>query len=91
MKKIMKSAMILLVLALVLTMLTGCGRKNKIPDGAQVCAKCGGTKVCQVCDGDGVLELTNMLGGSRKCSFCMRGAPGTCYTCKGLGYVMARR
>ena len=91
MKKIMKSAMILLVLALMLTTLTGCGKKDEIPDGAQMCVKCSGTGICQVCDGDSVLELTEMLGGSRKCSFCARNAPGACYTCKGKGYVMARR
>lgn len=91
MKKMMKSAMILLVLALALTTLTGCGKKDEIPAGAQVCAKCGGTKVCQVCGGDGVLELNDMLGGRRTCSFCLRGAPGACRTCKSLGYVMSRR
>lgn len=86
----MRLASIILIVALVAGMFSACG--DEIPDGAEVCRACKGSKECSVCDGDGVLEMNGniLLGEDRKCSFC-HNDPGVCRTCGGKGYVYINR
>lgn len=90
MKKTVKMVSILLIAALMAGMLTACG--DGIPDGAEECRACKGSKECSVCNGDGVLEMNGniLLGPDKTCSFCYKD-PGVCRTCDGLGYVYINR
>ena len=87
MKKIVKTAACTAMLLSLMMTLSGC---SKLPPNAQVCPSCNGTKICSMCDGDGVWEFPDLMGGYRKCSYCLRGQVGACRTCKGQGYVISQ-